>query len=229
MKNTLLGLSILTLLSLPFISCNKCTGEDSKTGDTQLSKEAQTFMTQFIGKKLIFKDSIGRELIFRDTSGLIKTAQQLETGITCTNGWPFQSLISFVGYEAWSIGLKSDSLTIQQEFYIANISATVGDTSRIYDVLDCQLTEISSKNRNLIFFGFSKRGVESRADFPRNSDYLIVADTVLNQKRFSKLTKLESIVNRNPQTVLESFFDKQKGLVAFKLSDGNLWVLDRIQ
>ena len=232
MKNNLFGLLVLMLLSLQslqFASCNKCEGGNKKTGETTLSKDAQSFISQFVGKKVIFKDSLGNEMIFRDTSGLVKKNEELPTEVICENTWPYPALVNYIGYESWGIGLKSDSFSIQQKCAIAN-RAAFKDTSLVYDVLIFSF--LSNPNAFQEIIGvpeISKRGVSTRPDFNNRDNVNIISDTVLNQKRFSNLIKIDAKGSTTPLNIVTGYLDAKKGLVAFKRRSGRLWVFDRIE
>ena len=231
MKNNLFGLLVLMLFSLQslqFASCNKCEGGNKKIGETTLFKDAQSFISQFVGKKVIFKDSLGNEMTFRDTSGLVKKNEELPTEVICENTWPNPALVNYIGYESWNIGLKSDSFLIQQT---CNIRTRVAfqDTSLIYDGLIFSfLTKPNSFQELRVDTEISKRGVSTRPDFNRDN-LTIIADTLLNQKRFSNLIKINGQESATYLNVVVGFLDTKKGLVAFKLKSGKLWVFDRIE
>ena len=231
MKNNLFGLLVLMLLSsqsLQFASCNKCEGGNKKIGETTLFKDAQSFISQFVGKKVIFKDSLGNEMTFRDTSGLVKNNEELPTEVICENTWPNPALVSYIGYESWSVGLKSDSFLIQQTCVIITRVA-FQDTSLIYDALRFTfLSKPNSFQELRVDAEISKRGVSTRPDFNRDN-LTIIADTLLNQKRFSNLIKINGQESATYLNVVAGFLDTKKGLVAFKLKSGKLWVFDRIE
>jgi hypothetical protein len=223
MKLNLIILHFLTFTSLYLTSCDKCDGTDTKVGETTIADSSKNLILQYVGKKVIFKDSIGRELVIRDTSGLVKLKDTLITGVTCQNNWPHRSLFNFLEAESWEIGLKCDAFTIHQRIHTINQSFE--DTSLLYDIF--KLNILSKKDSLGLFFDFdiSKRGVATRPDFRSVKDF-IIPDTMLNNKKFFNLIH---IPNQRKQIFIESYFDKTKGLIAFKLSDKNLWIFDRIE
>ncbi len=220
--NALSFLVLLAFISLHLTGCNKCEGTDTKVGETALSPATQSYMTQFVGKKLIFKDSIGREFVLRDSTGLIRLRDTLITGITCQNNWPHRSLFNFIDYESWAIGLTCNDFKIHQKTYMVNEG--VKDTSLLQEIFKM---DISSKKDSLgmVVFGteMSKRGTQ-----PNNHNWgdIVIGDTLLNNKKFTNLIKIPLQTN---QVFREGYFNKNKGLVAFKLTDKNLWTLDRIE
>lgn len=221
--NALPFLLFLTLASLHLTSCNKCEGTDTKVGETTITESTKSFLLQYVAKKVIFKDSSGHELVFNDTSGLVKKRDTFMTGISCQNNWPYRSLINFMEYESWSIGLKNENFSFSQIIYILN--ETQIDTTTLYDIFEMNILDKKSGLR-LVFDMDANRGVSTRAALVNMQNYTI-SDTILNNKRFANLIKMPNVTN---QVFLEGYFDRNKGLVvAFKLNDKTLWVLDRIE
>ena len=237
-KNQLFCLLILFILTCCSIySCTSsgdCIPQDVKVGEILLVSNSKTFITSFKEKTAVFKDSFGQEMKFKDSSDYsIRFGPRAIGKVNCSNTkdglfFTHQSH-DYMDTEGSYITMRSKNFILSYNMYIewSNFDVVNASVFRI-DSLGC------GGNTGLIIT--ADRG---KKDAPRVTEqFRTISDTLINGKSFKNILgrwKDEyrlcccGIKAPSNDTPNEVFFDRQKGIIAFKMLNGQTWTLDRIE
>lgn len=203
-----------------FESCRKC--KDVSVGRVDFMPESIAFLENLRGKKLVFKDSLGATITFNAASNIVKPDAKVVTKVICQDA--FNSGVEFLDSKIHLLRLTSKELSIEPNLQTMIINkgldASVTDTSLLYDVLNIDFGIIK------VPLELSKRGVV-KPDFRVNTQ--VQSEVKLLGKTFKNV-----VVDTNSQKTkttepLSLSFNTTQGLVAFRLLDGRLFVLDKIE
>jgi hypothetical protein len=214
----------LTLCFLAFVlifeSCRKC--KDVSIGRVDFMPESIAFLENLKGKKLIFKDSLGATITFNAASNIVKPDAKVVTKVICQEA--FNPGVEFLDSKIHLLKLTSRELSIEPNLQtmISNkgLDASVSDTSLLYDVLNIDFGSIKFP------LELSKRGVV-KPNFRVNNQ--VQSEVKLLGKTFKNV-----VVDTNSQKTkttepLSLSFNTSQGIIAFRLLDGRLFVLDKIE
>jgi hypothetical protein len=203
-----------------FESCRKC--KDVSVGRVDFMPESIAFLENLRGKKLVFKDSLGATITFNAASNIVKPDAKVVTKVICQDA--FNSGVEFLDSKIHLLRLTSKELSIEPNLQTMIINkgldASVTDTTLLYDVLNIDFGIIKFP------LELSKRGIV-KPDFRVNTQ-------VQSEVKFLGKTFKNVVVDTNSQKTkttepLSLSFNTTQGLVAFRLLDGRLFVLDKIE
>ena len=230
-KNQLFRMLILFIfITFSFFNCvdSNCIKQDVKVGEVLLMSESKTFMTNFVNKTAIFKDSIGTEMKFKNVEKIKIDTNKSTTRINCNKGlWPIDKSYDFIEWQSYKLTMVNDSLVIYYLMSVLDLN---------FDALDAQVNnndgDCGGNSGWVIYKDRGKKDVTPLVEKAR-----LISDTLINGKSFKNILgrwrKDDNICccGYKPalKTPYEVFFDKQKGIVGFKQLNGKTWTLDRIE
>ena len=215
----------LGLFSILFEGCSKC--KDVSVGSVETMPNGLVLLNNLQGKNMIYKDSLGSTITFKAESGITNVDYKVNIKVLCQEA--FNSGVEFLNSKMKILNFTSKEVNVNQSLNIFIINKSVdtitSDTTLLYDILECKLGNSSLSS---IFFQVetSKRGT-------------IKPDILTHHKPIDELTilgkKFKNIIVKNndlkSKTIepLELYFTKTQGVVAMRLLDGRLFVLDKVE
>jgi hypothetical protein len=214
----------LILFSLVYVlifeSCRKC--KDVSVGRVDFMPETTAFLENLKGKKLIFKDSLGATITFNAATNIVKPDAKVVTKVICQEA--FNSGVEFLDSKMPLLKLTSKELSIEPNLQtIINnkgLETSVSDTTLLYDVLNIDFGIIKFP------LELSKRGVV-KPDFRVNLQ--VQSEIKLLGKTFKNVVVETNSQKTKTTEPLSLFFNATQGVIAFRLLDGRLFVLDKIE
>lgn len=216
----------LTLCILFFQSCKKC--KDVLLGTVKLMPSSTVLINNLKGKTLVFKDSLGCELRYKNTEGVKPEALKLNLKKLCDGALGFGGGFEFLEIESQQLVFTSPTLDVSLQ-----LEATVLETHQaveakdtvFYDVLSVKmntpnLTPISNQ------IELSKRGT-AKPNLP-TQNVVIETITILG-KTFKQVVNVKNALKVNGVEPSEIFYNTTQGVVAIRLLNGKLFVLDKIE
>jgi hypothetical protein len=218
----------LALVSAVFLilfeSCSDC--KDVLLGRVDLMPNSINLLKTLQGKSLIFKDSLGSILIFSSNRDLLEEKITVPSKFLCRK--MFGSGTEYFDSKSNSLDIKSKELDLTMRLTIM-VKNTVVDSvlldTLLYDVLEY---ELGRNNKTHIIFEaeISKRATNKpdRKTFPKPISEL----TLLGKSFKNVIVKNNDLKVKNIEP-LELYFNTNQGVVAMRLLDGRLFVLDKIE
>jgi hypothetical protein len=208
-----------------FDSCKKC--ESVNFGKVNLMPSSTALSNSLNKKTLIFKDSTGVEIQFSNRRGIEKRFETLSLKQICPGSLGFGGVFSSIELETNRLFFASSiSSTLELNSMVINTNQTseVQDTI-LYDVLKVTMnglgfTSISSRAEQ------SKRGT-NKANLTTND--IFHENITLLGKPLKQVTQSKSILKAQNVEPSEVFYNTTQGVVAMRLLNEKLFVLDRIE
>jgi hypothetical protein len=180
------------------------------------------------GKTLVFKDSLGVELRFSNRNGAQTTF--------VTNS--YKRLCSFAlgfggGFE--QIDMAEIVINFTTPTFESNLEYTVfvGDSSPIeikdtvlYDMFKLSMGKPSALTSIIGFAELSKRGTVKPN---RDLNNIVIENITLLGKPFKQVINAKNGLKNPTLEPLEVYYNTTQGVVAMRLLNGKLFVLDRIE
>lgn len=216
----------LTLCILCFQSCKKC--KDVLLGTVKLMPSSTVLINNLKGKTLVFKDSLGSELRYKNTDGVKQEAVKLNLKKLCDGAIGFGGGFEFLEIESQKLIFTSPTLdlSLQLEAFVLETRQAVEVKDTVfYDVLSVKmnnpnLTPISNQ------IELSKRGTAK----PDLSSQNVVIETItILGKTFKSVVNVKNGLKVNGVEPSEIFYNATQGVVAIRLLNGKLFVLDKIE
>jgi hypothetical protein len=215
---------ILAVFILLFDSCSKC--KDVSVGSVELMPSSLVLLNSLKGKTLTYKDSLGKTITFKAESSITNIDKKVVTKVLCQEA--FNSGVEFLNSKMNLLKLNSTDLNVELNLnvFISNKGLdTLTSDTLLYDILECKMGNSSLSS---IFFQAenSKRGTIK----PDISAHLkpIEEFTILS-KNFKKIIVRNNDLKTKNIEPLELYFNLNQGVVAMRLLDGRLFVLDKVE
>jgi hypothetical protein len=221
MKKLALVLAVFMLL---FDSCSKC--KDVSVGNVELMPSSLVLLNSLKGKTLTYKDSLGKTIAFKAESGITNIDKKVETKVLCQEA--FNSGIEFLSSKMNLLKLNSTDLNVELSLnvFISNKGLdTLTSDTLLYDIIECKMGNSSLSS---IFFQAenSKRGTIK----PDISVHLKpIEELTILSKNFKKVIVRNNDLKTKNIEPLELYFNLNQGVVAMRLLDGRLFVLDKVE
>jgi hypothetical protein len=215
---------ILVIFMILFNSCSKC--KDVSVGNVELMPSSLVLLNSLKGKTLIYKDSLGKTIAFKAASGITNIDQKVPTKVLCQE--PFNSGVEFLSSKMNLLKLTSPDLNVELNLNVSIANKgldTLTTDTLLYDIIECK---VGNSSLSSIFFQLenSKRGTIK-------PDILTKPKPIEELSILGKTFKQVNIRNNNLKDKniepLELYFNINQGVVALRLLDGRLFVLDKVE
>jgi hypothetical protein len=216
---------ILIVFMVLFNSCSDdC--QDVSVGSVELMPSSLVLLNSLKGKTLIYKDSLDKTIVFKAESGITNIDQKVPTKVLCQEAFNFS--VEFLSSKMNLLKLTSPDLNVELNLNVSITNKgldTLTTDTLLYDIIECK---VGNNSLSSIFFQLenSKRGT-------------IKPDILANPKPIEELTILSktfkqvNVRNNNLKVKniepLELYFNLNQGVVAIRLLDGRLFVLDKVE
>lgn len=225
---------VLALLVLTFPGCksDSVNCEDEKVGDIYFTQNTADFLPLTGNEKLVFKDAAGIEMRFQCNQPAVGRFQ-------CRVEKLCEALDLSTHYKY----LESDTknLYFQTPSSIAAVNFTLTSTlnnailkteqeTALFENFACTFFD-GSVGGSLINIILDQRGSDPALlkDQLEAQVYRSIADTVILGKHFTDLFAGKPLAGTPAGSKSAVFYQKNKGIAAFSLSDGRVWVYDRTE
>jgi hypothetical protein len=215
---------VLAVFMLFFDSCSKC--KSINLGTINLMPESLILLNKLKGKTLILKDSLGALIRFRNNSGMEEETLKISTKQICTTAFGggfefFDAPSKFLNFTSSDIDMNMRLQTfIDSEPSVSNPNDTL-----LYDVLSCQLNG-PKLTATATFLELSNRGTAK----PIKSTGVKLLDSItLLNKPFKNVALVKNDLKNQTIEPSEMYVNATQGVVAIRLLDGRLFVLDKIE
>jgi hypothetical protein len=216
MKKLVLVLAVFLLL---FDSCSKC--KDVSVGSVALMPNSSILLNSLKGKTLTYKDSLGNLIRFKSAQDIEVKNEKVITKTICREA--FDNGVEFLDTKTNHLEIIGKDLNFNQNLSVnfakRTIDSIVTDTL-LYDVLDLKVGIISFE------LELSKRGT-SKPDYRTN--FKPIDSLNMLGKTFKNVVLSTNSQKTRTQEPLELYFNLNQGVVAMRLLDGRLFVLDKIE
>lgn len=219
----------LALVSAVFLilfeSCSKC--KDVSIGNVDVMPSSLVLLNSLQGKTLIYKDSSNKIITFKAESSIAKIDKKVSTKVLCQE--PFNSGVEFLSSKINLLKLSSKELNVALDLsvFITNrgLDTLTSDTTLLYDIMECK---IGNNSLSSIFFQIesSKRGTLKPDILTKPTP---IEELTILGKNFKKVIVRNNDLKSKTIEPLELYFNLNQGVIGFRLLDGRLFVLDKIE
>ena len=217
-----------TLCILLFQSCKKC--NDVRLGSVTLMPSSTVLVNNLKSKTLIFKDSLGSELRFKNSAGLKQQSLKTNYKKLCDGPIGLGGGFEFLEFESQLLVFTTSDLNVslQLEALVidANQQTSEAKDTVLYDILSVQMynpTGLTSISNQL---ELSKRGI-IKLNKPTNN--VVIETITILGRTFKQVVNVKNGLKSNDVEPAEVWYNATQGVVALRLLNGKLFVLDKVE
>lgn len=210
---------ILVVSTIVFNSCSNC--KDVSVGNVELMPNSSVLLNNLKAKTLTYKDTLGNLIRFKSAQNIDVKDEKVITKTICRAA--FDNGVEFLNTKTNHLEIVGKEVRLNQNLSVNFAKKTIDSIATdtiLYDVLDLKVGIISFQ------LELSKRGT-SKPDYRTN--FKPIDSLNLLGKTFKNVVLKSNDQKTRTEEPLELYFNAAQGVVAFRLLNGQLFVLDKIE
>lgn len=226
-----LAVSILIFIN-PGCKKDPVNCQDEKIGDIFFTKNTADFLPLTGNEKLVFKDATGTEMRFQCNAPAVGrfhcNVEKLCEGLDLSTHFKYLESDTKNLYFQTPSSIAPVNFTLTTT--LNNAILKTKDETALFENFACTFFD-GTAGGSLINIILDQRGSDPLLlkNLLDAESYRTIADTTILGKQFTELFVGKPISGTPASSKSVVFYQKNKGIAAFSLSDGRVWVYDRTE